>query len=276
MAEKKSRKRKSNPTLETVRAVGLAVLLALGIRSFVVEPFKIPSGSMIPTLLVGDYIIVNKFSYGIRDPFKGSLLIPMDEPRRGDVIVFRFPDDERQDFIKRVVGVPGDTIEIRDDRLWINGQLVDQVPEGEYTYRDYARGSEVARHRFREINPDGVEYTVLRKPGSRHRVRGPWVVPPDSYFMMGDNRDSSRDSRAWRNTYVDRSQIKGKAVRVHWSWVIGGQDGDRSFLADLVNTLYRVATFEVEEIRWHRIGRRVDGIADWSPNGGPAPAPAGD
>ena len=116
---------------ETLRALALAVLLALGIRAFIVEPFKIPSGSMIPTLLVGDYILVNKFAYGVREPFSGRLLVGLGEPARGDVIVFRYPDDPRIDYIKRVVGVPGDVVEIREGRLWVNGQIVDRVSEGE-------------------------------------------------------------------------------------------------------------------------------------------------
>ena len=249
---------------ETLRALALAVLLALGIRSFVVEPFKIPSGSMIPTLLVGDYIIVNKFSYGVREPFTGKLLIPLGEPQRGDVIVFRYPDNESIDYIKRIVGVAGDLIEIREGRLWVNGQVQDRVADGEFRYVDYQHGKDVVKRRYREIAEGGVEYSVIRnlRPvgvGSERR----WRVPERRYFMMGDNRDNSRDSRLWNHPFVSPEQIKGKAVRVHWSWVVGGpQTAGRSFVADFLNTLWRVITFQVEEVRWDRVGRPVDGLAD--------------
>ena len=249
---------------ETLRALALAVLLALGIRSFVVEPFKIPSGSMIPTLLVGDYIIVNKFSYGIREPFAGKLLIGLGEPERGDVIVFRYPDNPSIDYIKRIVGLPGDLIEFREGRLWVNGQVQDRVPEGEFTYLDYQQGRDVVKRRYREIAEGGVEYSVIRnlRPTGGNSVRR-WRVPEERYFMMGDNRDNSRDSRLWNNPFVMPEQIKGKAVRVHWSWVVGGpQIADRGFVADFVNTLWRVISFQVEEVRWSRLGRRVDGVAD--------------
>ena len=256
-------KRERNP-FETVRALALAVLLALGIRSFLVEPFKIPSGSMIPTLLVGDYIIVNKFAFGVRDPFGGRLLIAVGEPKRGDVIVFRYPDNPSIDYIKRIVGMPGDKIEMVEGRLWVNGQIVDRVGEGEYSYHDYQHGTEVVKRRYREIAPDSTEYTVIRSlhPVGMKYARQ-WTVPDNRYFMMGDNRDNSRDSRLWDNPFVAPEQIKGRAIRVHWSWVVGpAGGGERGFVADLLNTLWRVATLQVEEIRWDRVGRRVDGLAD--------------
>ncbi len=249
---------------ETLRALALAVLLSLGIRSFVVEPFKIPSGSMIPTLLVGDYIIVNKFAYGVRWPIGGDLLLPFGEPERGDVIVFRYPDNPSIDYIKRIIGLPGDLIEIREGRLWVNGQVQDRVADGEFRYHDYQQDREVIKRRYREIARGGVEYSVIRNlrasgVGSERR----WRVPEQRYFMMGDNRDNSRDSRLWNNPFVSPEQIKGKAVRVHWSWVVGGtQTADRSFVADFLNTLWRVITLQVEEVRWDRVGRRLDGLAD--------------
>ena len=249
---------------ETVRALALAVVLALGIRSFLVEPFKIPSGSMIPTLLVGDYIIVNKFAYGVRDPFAGKLLLPIAEPQRGDVVVFRYPDDPSIDYIKRIVGMPGDKIEMREGRVWVNGQIVDRIAEGDYTYFDFHQGRDIVKLRFREIAPDGAEYTVIRN----HRPLGlghtrQWIVPRERYFMMGDNRDNSRDSRLWNNPFVTPEQIKGRAIRVHWSWVVGPAGGaERGFVADLLNTLWRMVTFQIEEVRWHRIGRPVAGQAD--------------
>ena len=249
---------------ETLRALALAVLLALGIRSFIVEPFKIPSGSMIPTLLVGDYILVNKFAYGVREPFTGRLLIGLGEPERGDVIVFRYPDDPRIDYIKRVVGVPGDLIEIRVGRLWVNGQIVDRVSEGEFRYFDHLHDKDVVKRRYREIATNGAEYTVIRNLRTTNVMQSPrWRVPPDRYFMMGDNRDNSRDSRLWNNPYVAPEQVKGKAFRVHWSWVVGGgQNAERGFIADFLNTVWRVVSFQIEEVRWGRIGRKVGGAAD--------------
>jgi len=250
--------------LDTVKALVLAVVLALGIRSFLFEPFKIPSGSMIPTLLVGDYIVVNKLSYGVRLPITGTLLIELGAPQRGDVVVFRYPDDPSIDFIKRVVGVPGDTVRIREGRLFVNGQIVDRVDEGTYEYVDYRRRSAVQSGRFREINADGVEYTILQDPGRLASYpRGPWVVPKGMYFMMGDNRDNSRDSRVWNQHFVASHQLKGRAMFVHWSWVISSEPGsERSFLADFFYTLFRVVTLQVEEIRWERVGRSVPGVAD--------------
>ena len=262
-AEGATEEAKKRP-FETLRALALAVLLALGIRSFIVEPFKIPSGSMIPTLLVGDYIIVNKFAYGVREPFGGRLLFGGDTPDRGDVIVFRYPDDPRIDYIKRVIGLPGDKLAMRDGRLWMNGQPMDRVAEGEFSYYDHRTKREIVKRRYREIAANGAEYTVVRELHPRGLVRDrEWEVPEGRYFMMGDNRDDSKDSRLWQNPFVSPEQIKGKAVRVHWSWVIGGSSSpERGFLLDFLDTLWRVATFQIEEVRWHRIGRSVSGLAD--------------
>ncbi len=250
---------------DTARAVFWAALLALAIRSFVVEPFKIPSGSMIPTLLVGDYVLVNKFAYGLRLPITGTLLFEVGEPERGDVIVFRYPDDPRQDFIKRVIGLPGDRIEIKQGRLFVNGQPIDQVPEGDFLYTRVSTGEEQRTLRFRERNADGAEYTVIRVPPAT-RMRGPggpWIVPPDRYFMMGDNRDNSADSRRWRNHFVAPDQLKGRAFMLHWSWVVDlGPQPERNFLQDLLHTVWSVVSFQVEEVRWDRIGRSISGVAD--------------
>jgi signal peptidase I len=249
---------------ETLRAVLWAALLALAIRSFVIEPFKIPSGSMIPTLLVGDYVLVKKFAYGVRLPVTDTLLFEVGTPQRGDVVVFRYPDNPRQDFIKRIIGAPGDRVEIRENRVWVNGQPLDRIPQGTFEYADGA-GAGVSAQRYTEISPDGAEYTIIRlasgvPPGSGDGV---WLVPEGHYFMMGDNRDNSQDSRRWRNKFVDASQIKGKAFRIHWSWVVSSDpQPERGFLTDLLFTLRQVVTFQVEEVRWNRIGRRLDGVAD--------------
>ncbi|HTO55674.1 MAG TPA: signal peptidase I [Myxococcota bacterium] len=257
---------KAPPRFETLRAIFWAALIALGIRSFVVEPFKIPSGSMIPTLLVGDYVLVNKFAYGVRLPFTGQLLIPVGSPKRGDVMVFRFPDDPSQDFIKRVIGMPGDRIEMRDRHLTINGNPVEDAPQGVYHYPKNDHSEPPVGERFLEKNPEGVEYTVLQftpENAPRAEPTGPWIVPEGQYFMMGDNRDNSADSRRWRHSFVSPEAIKGKAFLIHWSWVVASNDHEqRSFVGDLLFTVWRVVTFQVEEIRWSRIFHRVSGPAD--------------
>ncbi len=249
-------------SFETVRAVLVAALIALFIRSFVVEPFKIPSGSMIPTLLVGDYVLVNKFSYGVRLPFTGTLLFGKSRPERGDVMVFRYPDDPSQDFIKRVVGVSGDRIAVRDGRLWLNGQPVDRMPDGEFVYRDVTNQREIRTKRFIERTEE-VDYTIIHSRPGASRRNGPWVVPENKYFVMGDNRDNSQDSRLWREPFVSEEQIKGRAFMIHWSWVVSyGSARNRSFIADLLHTLWRVVTLQVEKIRWNRVGRSLGGRAD--------------
>jgi signal peptidase I len=261
--EEKKETSPARKRFETTRALLLAVLIALAIRSFVIEPFTIPSGSMIPTLLVGDYVLVNKFSYGIRLPIKGTLLVPFGKPDRGDVIVFRYPDDPRQDFIKRVVGLPGDRIEIRKGRLWINGQPVDEVSEGEFVYVDLEHDRTVRAQRFEERFEETGGHTILRmERNGRAPRRGPWIVPEGEYFTMGDNRDNSKDSRFWRRNFVRADQIKGKAEWIHWSWIVnrGGRQ-DRGLFLGLLDTIYRVVTFQVEEIRWSRLGRDIDGPA---------------
>jgi signal peptidase I len=249
---------------ETARPFILAILLALGIRVFLVEPFKIPSGSMIPTLLVGDHIFINKFGYGIRMPITGRLLIPIGEPKRGDVIVFRYPDDPSQDFIKRCIGLPGDTIEIRAGRLYVNEALIDRVNAGEFVYTDYERGRQVRVQRHDELLDNGNRNPTLHDRGHRSMGRrGPWEVPADHYFVLGDNRDSSRDSRFWHQPFVRADQIKGRAMFVWWSWVVApGRQKERGLIGDLLFTLYRVATFQIEDVRWKRTGRRVHSLSD--------------
>lgn len=177
---------------ENIEAIVIAVLLALFIRTFVVQAFKIPSGSMKPTLQIGDHILVNKFIYGVRLPFIGTLIIPVSDPERGDIVVFRYPEDPDKDFIKRVVGIPGDTVEIRDKKILVNGEPL-TADVGVFTDGRILDG---------DINPrDNLP---------------PLTVPPDSYFVMGDNRDNSYDSRFWG--YVDRKSIKGEAFIIYWSW----------------------------------------------------------
>ncbi len=190
---------------EYVEALIIALILAFFIRTFVVQAFKIPSGSMLDTLLIGDHLLVNKFKYGVRLPFTDMTVLPLSDPKFQDIIVFEYPQDPSKDFIKRVIGLPGDTIEIRDKVVYRNGQKLDEPY---------------------------VQHTDPRSlPGPRDNM--PEItVPVGKYFVMGDNRDESLDSRFWGT--VDRGAILGKAWVIYWSW--GG----------------------MSDIRWGRIGNGVN------------------
>jgi signal peptidase I len=185
--------KKTKSTLrEYAEAILMALLLALFIRTFIVQAFKIPSGSMIPTLVIGDHILVNKLSYGLRIPLWGHYLVQYQEPERGDVIVFIFPEDRSKDFIKRVIAVGGDVVEIKGKRVLVNGQHV----EDSHAY----------------FEGDG-------SPGLGFQIRdnyGPKRVPEDHVFVMGDNRDRSYDSRFWG--FVKLQDVKGRAFLIYWSW----------------------------------------------------------
>jgi len=202
MTDQKSRVR------EYVEAFLIAVVLALFVRTFVVQAFKIPSGSMIPTLLIGDHILVNKFIYGIKLPFTDLTLIPFTHPHRDDVIVFKYPQDETKDFIKRVIGLPGDRVEVRHREVYVNDRPLTEP---------YA------------VHQEGVTPETEMRPRDEF---GPVTVPSDSYFVMGDNRDHSLDSRFWG--FVRENKIKGRAFLIYWSW-----DGMG------------------EWVRWERIGKAV-------------------
>ena len=199
----------------------LAVLL---LRSFLVEPFRIPSGSMMPTLEVGDFILVNKFTYGIRLPVLDVKVIEVGKPERGDVVVFRYPKDETIDYIKRVVGLPGDRIGYYNKLLLVNGEAVAQVPAGVYVGKGSGMSMSGASQRTEILG--GVEHNILvmpRTPG----LEGEFVVADDEYFMMGDNRDNSNDSRYWGT--VPESHLVGRAFRVWMNWdsANGGVEWDR-------------------------------------------------
>ena len=204
--EKEPRKGRSS-TREYGEALLIAFILAGFIRTFGVQAFKIPSESMLDTLLVGDQLLAKKYAYGIKIPFTHTYLYKGDDPKRGDVIIFEYPEDPDTDFIKRIVGIPGDVIEVRDKQLYRNG---DPVRES------YARFSDVGNIQARRDN------------------YGPITVPENQYFVMGDNRDNSHDSRFWG--CVTREAIRAKAWRIYWSWGPGG----------------------VSSIRFNRMGRLVE------------------
>lgn len=193
---------------EYAEAIIVAAVLALLIRTFIVQAFKIPSGSMKNTILVGDHILVNKFIYGTRIPFTNIKILPIRKPERGDIIVVKYPEKESVDFIKRLIGMPGDVVQVIDKVVYINGKPLTEP---------------YAIHKDSEILPRALE------PRDNF---GPVKVPPHDYFMMGDNRDRSRDSRFWG--FVNENEILGKAMIIYWSWDAND-----------------------DSVRWGRIGRMV-------------------
>jgi signal peptidase I len=185
-------KNKKNKAWEIAETIITAVVLALLIRAFIIQAFKIPSGSMIPTLLIGDHVLVNKFIYGVKIPFTDNRILVFKKPGKGDIIVFKFPKDASKDFIKRVMAVEGDKIESKNKVIFINDKPVNEA------YSHYSDNNVMPQ----AINP-------------RDNF-GPFTVPEGKYFVMGDNRDQSNDSRYWG--YVDFKDVKGKALILYWSW----------------------------------------------------------
>ena len=200
---------------EYARSFFPILLLVLVVRSFLFEPFRIPSSSMMPTLLVGDFIFVNKFTYGLRLPVANTLVVEIGEPERGDVVVFRLPSDPSTNYIKRLVGLPGDKILYRNKRLYINGEPVEFEVQGRYL----GDGQPGAVRGVEKLGVSG--HDVLIMPGHRS-AEGVYEVPPGYYFMMGDNRDNSRDSRYPGVGLVPESNVVGKAVRIWMSWSFPG------------------------------------------------------
>jgi signal peptidase I len=195
----------------------IAAVVALFIRQFVVEAFKIPSGSMIPTLLIGDHLLVNKFIYGPRIPFTDTRLFTWEQPKRGDIIVFKYPENESKDFIKRVIGLPGDKIEIKDGVLFINDQPVKVKELGLYDSGDQGvRPPYYQKPRLMQEQLGAVSHQILYLRDQTGYNFGPILVPKDSIFAMGDNRDNSQDSRVWG--FVKENKILGKALIIYWSW----------------------------------------------------------
>jgi signal peptidase I len=205
---------KKSKVRENVEAIIIAIILALFIRTFIIQAFKIPSGSMIPTLQIGDHILVNKFIYGVKIPYLNKTIIPYKDPKTGDIIVFQYPVEPDKDFIKRVIGCPGDVVLVKNKKVFVNDVPFNHDP-GTFTDMHVISG---------QINP-------------RDNF-GPITVPAGSYFVMGDNRDNSYDSRFWG--FVNESQIRGKALIIYWSWNSEGSwDIDNFF------------------VRWNRIGSSI-------------------
>jgi len=216
--------------IDYARSFFPVLIIVILLRSFFVEPYRIPSGSMDPTLTTGDFILVNKYIYGIRSPFTNRLLIEVKQPQRGDVMVFKFPVNPNIKFIKRIIGLPGDIITYEKKRLYINGKEVNK----EFLERDefsLAPGHRVEVKRFMEYLPEKAHLIYERYTPGREikEVR----VPAGHYFVMGDNRDDSDDSRGWG--FVPEENIVGKAFAIWMSWDGGGK-----------------------WIRWHRLGQRIN------------------
>ena len=213
--------------VEYARSFFPVILAVLILRSFLVEPFRIPSNSMMPTLLTGDFILVNKFAYGLRLPVLNAKVVEIGEPKRGDVVVFKFPLDPTTDYIKRVIGLPGDQIGYRNKTIFINGEPVGQMPIGSYTGVGSGKEMTGAREALERLG--GVEHSILTRSmapdlpfGCQVLALGPIEVPEGHYFVMGDNRDNSNDSRCWG--FVPEENLVGKAFAIWMHWD-GRRDG---------------------------------------------------
>jgi signal peptidase I len=225
-AKKRSKEQKMPKLIEYARSFFPIFLIVLLLRSFLIEPFRIPSGSLEPTLLVGDFVAVSKFAYGLRLPVLEKKIVSISEPKVGDIAVFRWPPDPSYDYIKRVIGRPGDTIVYHNKHLSINGQEIPQHFLGYTT--DESSGRAVAKYRE---NLNGVEHDIFIRPDIP-ATDFSITVPPNSSFMMGDNRDDSADSRFWG--FVADRYLRGKAFFIWMSW-----------------------NSHTDQIRWSRIGHTL-------------------
>ena len=215
--------------IEYSRSLFPILLIVLIFRSFLFEPFKIPSGSMIPTLLIGDFILVNKYTYGLRLPVTNTRILEIGVPERGDVIVFRYPVDPKVNFIKRLVGLPGDTITYRNKELFVNGEKVEAEEKGFLTTKDLKCSVPAGDALLLSENIGEATHEILVHSRTRGRD-GRWVVPEGHYFVMGDNRDRSNDSREWG--FVPEDHLMGRAVGIWLNFDYKKGCGDLSRIGD--------------------------------------------
>ena len=220
---------------EYFESIVIAVILALFVRTWVVQAFKIPTGSMENNLLIGDHLLVNKFIFGPTPLAIGRHTLPVRSIRRGDVIVFKYPDDPNRDFIKRVIGLPGDTIELKSKKVYIDGKPLDE-PYVHFLTPPSAENEEITAYDVRENF-------------------GPVTVPPDHLFVMGDNRDNSEDSRYWG--FLPRSYVKGKALVIYWSYEAGREDYEDQGLGASIKQMGSILVHFFTKTRWERLFHQI-------------------
>ena len=226
---------KKSVVREYFESIVIAVILALFVRTWVVQAFKIPTGSMENNLLIGDHLLVNKFIFGPTPLAIGRAVLPVRPIRRGDIVVFKYPDEPERDFIKRVIGLPGDTIELKNKKVHINGQPLEEP---------YVHFLTAPSNDYQEV----TSYDV------RERF-GPVTVPADQYFVMGDNRDNSQDSRYWG--FLPRGHVKGKALLIYWSYESGREDYVDEGLGATIKRLGSVVTHFFTKTRWERLFHQI-------------------
>jgi signal peptidase I len=220
---------------EYFESIVIAVILALFVRTWVVQAFKIPTGSMENNLLIGDHLLVNKFVFGPTPLAIGRAVLPVRSIRRGDIIVFKYPDQPDRDFIKRVIGLPGETLEMRHKKVYVNGQPLDEP------YVHF-------------LSPPSSEYQEVTSTDVLENFK-PVTVPPDSYFVMGDNRDNSQDSRYWG--FLPRSYVKGRALLIYWSYESGREDYLDEGMTATIKRLGSVVAHFFTRTRWERLLHQI-------------------
>ena len=220
---------------EYFESIVIAVILALFVRTWVVQAFKIPTGSMENNLLIGDHLLVNKFVFGLEPNALERAVLPVRDIRRRDIVVFKYPDQPERDFIKRVIGLPGETIELKNKKVHVNGQALDEP------YVHF-------------LTPPSSDYQEVTSHDVRERF-GPVTVPTDQFFVMGDNRDNSQDSRYWG--FLPRGYVKGKALVIYWSYESGREDYLDEGLVASLKRLGSVVTHFFTKTRWERLFRQI-------------------
>jgi len=223
--------RSKSTAREYFESIVVAVILALFVRTWVVQAFKIPTGSMEQNLLIGDHLLVNKFVYGPAANAVERAILPISLPARGEIVVFKYPEEPDRDFIKRVIGLPGETVELRDKRVYIDGAPIDEP----YVHFLDPRGSGA-----QEISPADVR-----------QAYGPVTVPPDHYFVMGDNRDNSQDSRYWG--FMPAAYLKGRALMIYWSYESDSDDYADGGVESTARRLASIVTHVFTRTRWERL-----------------------
>ena len=226
---------KKSVVREYFESIVIAVILALFVRTWVVQAFKIPTGSMENNLLIGDHLLVNKFIFGPTPLAIGRAVLPVRPIERGDIVVFKYPDEPDRDFIKRVIGLPGETIELKNKKVHVNGKPLDEP------YVHF-------------LTPPSNDYQEVTSYDLRERF-GPVTVPADQYFVMGDNRDNSQDSRYWG--FLPRHYVKGKALMIYWSYESGREDYLEEGLVATLKRLGSVVTHFFTKTRWERLFNQI-------------------